>query len=55
MSAATPRQALNHSLKQKSNRLQLPSCGAVGTATPTLKRENTTTAPKHMLTVLASV
>jgi len=33
--SATPRQTKKHNAFQKSKRLQLPSCGAVETTTPT--------------------
>jgi len=37
---ATPRHAMEKSLNTKSNRPPLPSCGAVGIATPTQRTKN---------------
>jgi len=39
-SSATQRQTKRNSVKQKSNRIQLPSCGAVETTTYTKDKNN---------------
>jgi len=45
MVAATPRQTKKRSPKQKSNRIQLPSCGAVETTTPTQRQKEHSNTP----------